>query len=223
MQFDPERGRIDWDGLFTFLLTLLLMAAAVGIPLLISTAYIYRTARAQGTGCDHKSLLVFGKRLRNGQIDSDYESRLARVLTQMQQDAQTRLLLVGGVAPGEQLSEAQAGRDYLVSHGISADRLHLEQESQNTLENLRHARSLLEQQHAFPVTLISNRYHLARISTIANSLGMTHQLCACEETFEPGFSLLPRLLMEGWYVLWFQTGKSWSRLIRSERMLNRVT
>ncbi len=223
MQFDPERGSIDWDGLFTFFLTLLLLIVGMGIPLLISTRYIYRTARSQGTDCDHSSLLVFGKRLVHGQIDEDYRRRLSKVLSQMQADSSAQLLLVGGVAPGEQISEAQAGRDYLVAHGISEQRLKLEQESQNTLENLRHARSMLSQEAAFPITLISNRYHLARISTIANSLGMEHQLCACEETFQPGLGLLPRMLMEGWYVLWFQTGKAWSRLIRSERMLSRVT
>ncbi len=223
MQFDPELGRVDWDGLFTFLLTLLLLAIGLGIPLLVSTAYIYRIARTSGTRCDHSSLLVFGKRLQNTRIDSDYERRLTKALAQMSADESARLLLVGGVAPGEQTSEAQAGRDFLVSHGISSQRLRLEQKSQNTLENLQHARGMLQQEEAFPVTLISNRYHLARISTIANSLSMEHQLCACEETFQPGLGLLPRVLMEGWYVLWFQTGKTWSRLIRSERMLNRVT
>ncbi|MET0027045.1 MAG: YdcF family protein [Candidatus Thiodiazotropha sp.] len=223
MQFDPERGSVDWDGLFTFFLTLLLLMAGLGIPLLISTGYIYRTARTQGTDCAHSSLLVFGKRLVRGQIDTDYQRRLAKALDQMRADASAQLLLVGGAAPGEQISEAQAGRDHLVAHGIPEHRLRLEQQSQNTLENLRHARSMLEQEEAFPVTLISNRYHLARISTIATSLGMEHQLCACEERFEPGLSLVPRMLMEGWYVLWFQTGKAWSRLIRSERMLSRVT
>ena len=224
MQFDPEQGAVDWDGLWTFALTLLLLLVGIGIPLLISLGYVYRTARTSDSHGRGASLLVFGKRLLKKQmIDQDYRQRLEKAASLLQTTPMAKLLLVGGTAPGQQISEAQAGQDYLVGQGIDADRLRLEQKSRNTLENLQQARTLLEQNDGFPVVLISNRYHLARISTIATSLGLQHQLCACEERFQFTIGLLPRLIIEGWYVLWFNTGKSWSRLIRSQRMLSRIT
>ncbi|MES9830758.1 MAG: YdcF family protein [Candidatus Thiodiazotropha sp. DIVDIV] len=223
MQFDPEQGAVDWDGLWTFALTLLLVFFGLGIPLLISLAYVYRIAKETDSHCQCESLLVFGKRLTKRGIDEDYRRRLDKAFSLMQANPESKLLLVGGTAPGDDISEAQAGRDYLVDQGIDGNRLSLEQESQNTLENLRHARSMLAQNDAYPVALISNRYHLSRISTIASSLSLPHQLCASEENLVFTPTLVPRLIIEGWYVLWFNTGKTWSRLIRSERMLNRIT
>ncbi|MEW8625429.1 MAG: YdcF family protein [Candidatus Thiodiazotropha sp.] len=223
MQFDPERGAIDWDGLWTFGLTLLLLIVGVGIPLLISLIYVYRTAKSASSQCDCDSLLVFGKRLTKQGIDQDYRLRLEKTTELMRNNPSSTLLLVGGTAPGDEISEAQAGQDYLTGKGIAESRLRLEQQSQNTLENLQHARAMLSKQDAYPVALISNRYHLARISTIATSLSLNHQLCASEAEFRFSPLLLPRMIIEGWYILWFNTGKSWSRLIRSERMLNRVT
>jgi uncharacterized SAM-binding protein YcdF (DUF218 family) len=223
MQFDPEQGAVDWDGLWTFLLTLLLLLVGIGIPLLISLIYVYRTAKRADQRCPYDSLLVFGKRLTKHGIDQDYQQRLDKTLSLLQTNSASKLLLVGGTASGQVISEAQAGQDYLVDQGIDRKRLNLEEESRNTLENLQHARTLLSQSNAYPVALISNRYHLARISTIATSLNLPHRLCACEEQFELAVMMLPRLIIEAWYVLWFNTGKAWSRLIRSQRMLSRIT
>ncbi|MCU7906271.1 MAG: YdcF family protein [Candidatus Thiodiazotropha sp. (ex Epidulcina cf. delphinae)] len=223
MQFDPERGAVDWDGLWTFGLTLLLLIIGLGLPLLISLRYIYRTALSADSETDTTSLLVFGKRLVNEQIDRDYRQRLDKVAALLKQDADRKLLLVGGTADSRQISEARAGQNHLIRQGIDSRRLTLEQQSQNTLENLRHARSLLEKAGNYPVALISNRYHLARIRTIAQSLGLEYRLCACEEAFEPSIGLMPRMIIEGMYVLWFNTGKAWSQLIRSQRMLSRIT
>ncbi|MCU7917513.1 MAG: YdcF family protein [Candidatus Thiodiazotropha sp. (ex Epidulcina cf. delphinae)] len=223
MQFDPERGAVDWDGLWTFGLTLLLLILGLGLPLLVSLRYIYRTARSVDSETDATSLLVFGKRLVSEQIDRDYRQRLDKVAALLKQDPNRKLLLVGGTAVSGQISEAQAGQNHLIRQGIDSRRLTLEQQSQNTLENLRHARSLLEKAGDYPVALISNRYHLARIRTIAQSLGLEYRLCACEESFKPSIGLMPRMMIEGMYVLWFNTGKAWSQLIRSQRMLSRIT
>jgi uncharacterized SAM-binding protein YcdF (DUF218 family) len=223
MQFDPERGAVDWDGLWTFALTLLLLLVGAGIPLLISLLYVYRIARDADDQCTCQSLLVFGKRLTKQGLDEDFQRRLNKASVLMLADHECNLLLVGGAAPGNAISEAQAGQDYLVSQGIDGHRLTLEQKSQNTLENLQHARSILTQKEAYPVALISNRYHLARINTIASSLSLEYQLCACEAQSRLSLILFPRMIIEAWYVLWFNTGKSWSRLIGSERMLSRIT
>jgi uncharacterized SAM-binding protein YcdF (DUF218 family) len=223
MQFDPERGAVDWDGLWTFLLTLLLLLVGIGIPLLISLIYVYRIAKRTDQQCAYDSLLVFGKRLTKYGIDQDYRRRLDKTLGLLQTNPASKLLIVGGTASGQLISEAQTGQDYLVDQGIDRKRISLEEESRNTLENLQHARTILSENNAYPVALISNRYHLARISTIATSLNLQHRLCACEEQFGLTVTILPRLIIEAWYVLWFNTGKAWSRLIRSHRMLNRIT
>jgi uncharacterized SAM-binding protein YcdF (DUF218 family) len=223
MRFDPEQGEVDWDGLLTFLLTLLLLLLTLGIPLLILFRSVSRTADAVPDITSARRLLVFGKRLLRGQIDDDYRQRLDKAAALMQELPERRLLLLGGAGKDGELSEAAAGMAYLLSLGVPEARLMREEQSQNTLENLRHARALIQGDAHEPVALISNRYHLARIHTMAESLGIDHQLCGCETGFRISLKILPRLLIEAWYILWFKTGKSWARLIGSQRMLDRVT
>jgi uncharacterized SAM-binding protein YcdF (DUF218 family) len=223
MQFDPERGIVDWDGLFTFLLTLLLLLLTLGIPLLITLLTVHRTAVSANTTTTAKQLLVFGKKLQQQQIDADYRLRLHKAAQLMQEDPERQLLLLGGAVEAGQLSESSAGEQFLRSQGVDEQALAREEKSQNTLENLRQARDLLIRHLDEPVAMISNRYHLARIGTMADSLHIPHHLCAAESVFRFSWLLLPRLLIEAWYILWFRTGKRWARLVNNQRMLDRVT
>lgn len=223
MQFDPRSGEVDWDGLLTLIITLLLVTATIGLPLIISLAYVLRIAGSAPCNTSASWLLVFGKRLVGGRIDADYRSRL-NIATALMSASQDRcLMLVGGSVHTDEISEAAAGQAYIEAAGVNARRLMCEEKSQNTLENLKHARELMQGKSTGIVAMISNRYHLARIQTIARSLDIEHQLCASEARFNFSLSLLPRLLGEAWFILWFSTGKNWARLIGSQRMLDRVT
>jgi uncharacterized SAM-binding protein YcdF (DUF218 family) len=136
-----------------------------------------------------------------------------------------RILILGGHTGGASLSEAEAGERQLRSlPGGEALRIGLEQASGDTLTNLRNLREMLGDRGAQPLTLITNRYHLARVSQMAASLGLAHKLCPAEGT-RTGLRLtaLPRWILEVFYVTWFATGKLWARLTRNRRMLDRVT
>jgi uncharacterized SAM-binding protein YcdF (DUF218 family) len=223
MQFDPEQGRVDWDGLFTFFITLVLFVVTLGLSLFISLRYVYRIAKGANCKSEDNQLLAFGKRLDHGSIDQDYERRLSKTAQLMREEEDRQLLLLGGSAKGSNTSEAQAGQEWLASQGIDVSRMSREERSQNTLENLRHARVMLSEITNSRVTMISNRYHLPRIATIAGSLGIDHHLCACETKLTLTPMVLFRLFLEAWYILWFKTGRSWARITRNQRMLDRVT
>lgn len=106
----------------------------------------------------------------------------------------------------------------------------LEQQSADTLTNLRNLRVLLEGLEHGPgrdarrLTLITNRYHLARVGLMAASLGLEFHRCAAEDkaqALRPG--KLGDWLREALFINWFITGKLWARLTRNQRMLARVT
>jgi len=223
MQFDPELGKVDRDGFITFLITLLLVTVTAGLPLMLGLGYVLHIAITSPCEATTQWLLVFGKRLSGGEIGADYRSRLERAAQLMQSSVDRRLLLMGGANRIGQLSEAAAGEAWLEARGLDITRLIREETSQNTLENLKHARKLLHGLTTESVAMVSNRYHLARIHTIAQSLGMPHQLCASESSFKFRLKSLPRLLAEAWYILWFKTGKGWARLTGNRHILERLT
>jgi hypothetical protein len=73
------------------------------------------------------------------------------------------------------------------------------------------------------VTLLTNRYHLARCALFARQLGFDCELCAAEPRLPLGPRTLLRLAGEAAYVCWSDIGTRWARLIGNQRMLARVT
>ena len=101
--------------------------------------------------------------------------------------------------------------------------MQIESQSRDTLQNLRNARLLLGEGMRTRVTLLSNRYHLARCALFARQLGFDWELCAAEARLRMGPATLWRLAGEAAYVCWIDLGTRWARLIGNRRMLERVT
>ena len=81
----------------------------------------------------------------------------------------------GGQGPDEPVSEAQAIRDALVDQGVAAERILLEDQSHNTVQNLRYSLALLEQAGIGAedgILVVSNDFHLARVRMLAQRCGL---------------------------------------------------
>lgn len=84
-------------------------------------------------------------------------------------------VLSGGQGPGEDITEAQAMYTALVSRGIAADRLFLEERSTSTEENLAFSLSVLAEAGVDPtdvIAVVTNDFHLFRAQLIARETGM---------------------------------------------------
>ena len=217
---------LDWDAVFTLSLTILIGIVCVGLPFAIAVAWVMTTGLTTKTGPATDALVVFGKRLVQDLPDADYRARLHTAVELTADRPQSRIVILGGQTASARLTEAAAGERLMRSLATTRDlAITLEQASGDTLTNLRNVRDLLtELAPREPLTLISNRYHLARVGQMATSLGLTHRLCAaegvsCALRSTPSY----RWLLEGFYVAWFATGKLWAQLTRNRRMLARVS
>lgn len=227
MHSGPVRQKIDYDGLITFIITLLLLLCTLSLPLFVVYIRALRIAKTQpGITTGVENLFVFGKKLINGNIDGEYKIRLDSAHDLITKNPEIRLVLLGGASKEGDVSEARAALDYLRSRGIDQEyKVQIEEKSRNTLENLRNAQQILFPDGAgsSPIILLTNRYHLPRSALIADSLGFTPVLYPAETGFPSSAWDWGKLLMETFYMFWFQTGKNWARMIRSQRMLDRVT
>lgn len=207
------------------LLVLLLSGGLVWLAYLIHVCRI--AARSPLLPPRRMVTLVFGRRLERDQPGLDYRLRLQRVLSLAQVAGIDHLLVLGGCSDGQR-SEAAAGHAWLLQHGLPQQvRVEMEQDSTDSLENLRHARSLLQaaaDHDALPtVALVTSRYHLARCLLLARRLGFEGVPVAAEATFplRPGY--LGQLLIEASYVMWIDLGVRWAVLIGNQRMVARVS
>ena len=202
-------------------------ACILSAGLVYAGYFVHAFRIARNTPCEPRNgrcLLLFGKHAPGGRIDADFDARIRRAGLLWRSHAPERMVLLGG-GPAGQPTEAEVARAALIARAAVDERvLHLERESRDTLQNLRNARALLsEAAHRGPVTLLTSRYHLARCSQFARQLGIDAELCAAE----PRLALTPRTLWrlagEAGYLCLLDIGTRWARLIRSRRMLERVT
>ncbi len=208
----------DHDALFVLMVSVIVVVISCGLFFLFFTFFVIRKAleTAAVPSSSDTVYLVFGKKLANGKPDSEYRCRLDRLLSCDFRNA----ILMGGKTAGAKISEAQAGYEYLLEQNVLLNNIRLEDHSRNTLENLKNARQLLNRQNT---VIISNRYHLARCSILASSLGIRHQLCAAEDKFRLNGKNLVNCLQEAFYLHWFYSGKYWAMLTRNQRMLNKIS
>ena len=214
----------DPDVLHTGLVTLAACALSAGLVYLGYFLHVLRVARrAPCTPERGECVLLFGKHAPRGHIDPDFAARLDRAAALWHARPPSDVILLGGGAPDEP-TEAEVARRALLARGlVPGASFHLESQSRDTLQNLRNAREMLAGQAPRRVTLLSNRYHLARCALFAGQLGYDWELCAAEPRLPLRPGTLLRLAGEAFFVCWSDLGTRWARLIGSQRMLARVT
>ncbi|GAB2505659.1 YdcF family protein [Lysobacter humi (ex Lee et al. 2017)] len=214
----------DRDVLQTGVVALAACVLSLGLVYVGYLVHVVRTARrAPCAPADGRRLLLFGKHAPRGRVDGDFAARLDRAASLWREQRTQAFVLLGGGAAGEP-TEAEIARRELLARGLSPDApLQLEAGSRDTLQNLRNARQMLGEAVRERVTLLSNRYHLARCALFARQLGFDAELCAAEASLplRPGTAL--RLAGEAAYVCWVDIGTRWARVTGNQRMLARVT
>lgn len=220
------RYLLDRDVRQAGLVSLLVFLLSGGLVWLAYVIHVVRVAAHSPLAPPRRMVtLVFGQRLQRDLPAADYRQRLQRALTLARAECTDHLLLLGGRGDG-QCSEAAAGQAWLRQHGVSERlRLELEEESTDSLENLRHARQLLQAQagETPPVALVSSRYHLARCMLLARRLGMVAVPVAAEDALPRRPRYLLQLLGEASYLMWIDVGLRWAILIGNQRMAARIS
>ena len=225
----------DGDVLHAGVVAAIACVLSAGLVYLGYFLHVWRVARQAPCRPERgECVLLFGKHAPQGRIDRDFAARLDRAVSLWSERRPASVVLLGGGADGEP-SEAEVARNALLARGVGDVPLQLEAQSRDTLQNLRNARELLRGaarrvmaggagKDALPrVTLLSNRYHLARCALFARQLGFDCELCAAEPHLPLGPRTLLRLAGEAAYVCWSDLGTRWARLIGHRRMLARVT
>ena len=96
----------------------------------------------------------------DGRPSAALAARLDTAYDFLQTHPEATAILCGGQGSNEPCPEAEAMYDYLTARGMNADRLLLEDESNNTIQNIENARALIGDGHRTAV--VTSDYHLAR-------------------------------------------------------------
>ena len=114
--------------------------------------------------------IILGAALIDSTPSPVFAERLRHGCTLLRQARVNELILTGGIGRGQQKSESEAGRSFLVGMGIPVGNIHVESRSRTTLGNLIFARELMRANGWRHALIVSDPLHLRRALTMANDL-----------------------------------------------------
>jgi len=84
-------------------------------------------------------------------------------------------IVCGGKGDNEPIAEAVVMKDYLISHGIDADRIFTDDKSENTIENIDNAMSIIKRVglEDYSVACLSTEFHIPRIKFLCSKAGLS--------------------------------------------------
>ena len=94
------------------------------------------------------------------------QDRLDKALSYLEDHPDLTVVVSGGQGPDEHISEAQCMYDYLTAHGVDGEQILLEDQSHNTVQNLRYTVDLLAKagyDTTADMVVVSNGFHLTRV------------------------------------------------------------
>ena len=131
-------------------------------------------AAADRSKQDAPYVVVLGAAVYGTDPSITLQHRLEGAARYLDANPQAKAVVSGGQGEGEDITEAECMRRYLIEHGIAADLILLEDRSTSTKENLAFSKAVIEADggDASRIAIISSAYHLYRAKRMASALGM---------------------------------------------------
>ncbi|SDF58478.1 YdcF family protein [Sporolituus thermophilus] len=117
-------------------------------------------------------IIVLGAKLIGHEPSTMLRLRLDEAAKLYQAGYAPFIIVSGAQGRDEAVSEATAMHDYLIAHGIPADRILVEDKSFSTQQNLANSLAIMRERNLKRAIIVSNASHIRRALVIAHNLGM---------------------------------------------------
>lgn len=148
--------------------------------ILLSTIILSLKAARRVPNFDKDAILILGCQIKkDGTVTPLLRGRADRALefAKMQQEAIGRAPIFvpsGGQGPDEVIAEAESIRNYLAETGVAEDQILVEDQSENTFENLRNSAKLIRSRFGeeAKIAFSTTNYHVFRAGILAEQQGI---------------------------------------------------
>jgi uncharacterized SAM-binding protein YcdF (DUF218 family) len=118
------------------------------------------------------AIVVLGASQYNGTPTPVFAGRLDQVVNLYNKGVSPNVVTVGAKLPGDNYTEAEAGKSYLVDAGVPAKDITAVSVGHDTWESLRAVDNLAEKQGWESITIVSDPWHEFRSREMAEQLGL---------------------------------------------------
>lgn len=125
--------------------------------------------------CDY--IIVLGAQVYPNGPSITLRYRLDRAASYMEEHPNVMCIVTGCQGYDEPKSEAECMKDYLVGIGIDGDRILVEPQAENTVQNMQYSIEMIRERDgdealAAPVSIITNDFHMFRALHLAKKQGL---------------------------------------------------
>ncbi len=119
------------------------------------------------------AIIVLGARIMpDGELSTTVLHRVETALKAYQDGYGTLLIVCGAQGRDEPQTEAGAMADWLTAHGVPKTALEVEDQSTDTIENLKNARAAMDARGMKTAIIVTSDYHITRALWLAADQGL---------------------------------------------------
>ena len=150
------------------------LCAAVVIAFAATGVAVWRAAHTDDAAHVDRAdvIMVLGAAQYNGLPSPVFEGRLRHAELLYGEGKGDTILVLGGGAPGDRSTEADAGRAWLIAEGLPSASVVASPVGRTTLESLQAAAAWMQQQGLHSAFLVSDPWHNLRVKRMASDLGI---------------------------------------------------
>lgn len=153
-------------------LRVVLYAAAAGVLVCLFLGFVILRFSSAAAPVKSDCIIILGCKVKGSELSPFLIARTDEGLRLYNEGYGEYIIVSGGRGPGEDITEAQAMKDYLVGKGVEPSRIIIEDKSTSTYTNIKYSSEVMKQRGMKSAVIVSNKYHLRRASLMAKSEGI---------------------------------------------------
>lgn len=140
----------------------------------VFSAFLEIYGRNNTTTGNEDVVIVLGAAVKGTEVGRTLKLRLDTACDYLNKNPDSVVVVAGGKGYGEDITEAEAMKNYLVSVGISENRILKEEKSTSTFENFKFSKEILDKKFGknYKVAFVTNNFHVLRAKSIAKDAGL---------------------------------------------------
>lgn len=123
--------------------------------------------------CQADVAIILGAAANDGKVSPVYQARIDHGIVLYKEGYVKKLIVTGGTAEGQTLSDACAAKQYALSQGIPDEDIWTEDTSTITLENLAFSKAIMDQNACTTALIVSDPLHMKRSMLLAKDAKIT--------------------------------------------------
>lgn len=158
--------------IFLWVRRLVALLVTLAVLVFLGTCFLVWKVAREDSRPRSDAIVVLGASQYNGRPSEIFAARLAHAETLYRAKVAPRIVTVGGKLPADRYTEAAAGANWLVRHGVPRAAVDPVPTGGNTLDSLRAVDTLFHSRHWRTAVIVTDPWHELRSRRMATDLGI---------------------------------------------------